>query len=66
VVLAARKLESLKTVEDRVRSEGGEALGVACHTGERSCFFRELPVKPSVKLSSDNPVRLTSIEKPGR
>jgi phosphoribosyl-AMP cyclohydrolase len=40
--------------------------GVACHTGERSCFFRELPVKPSVKLSSDNPVRLTSIEKPGR
>ena len=40
--------------------------GVACHTGARSCFFRELPVKPSVKLSSDNPVRLTSIEKPGR
>jgi phosphoribosyl-AMP cyclohydrolase len=40
--------------------------GATCHTGERSCFFRELPVKPSVKLSSDNPVRLTSIEKPGR
>jgi phosphoribosyl-AMP cyclohydrolase len=40
--------------------------GVACHTGERSCFFRRLPVKPSVKLSADNPVRLTSIEKPGR
>jgi len=32
--------------------------GVACHTGERSCFFRRLPVKPSVKLSADNPVRL--------
>jgi phosphoribosyl-AMP cyclohydrolase len=40
--------------------------GVACHTGERSCFFRRLPVKPSVKLSADNPVRLTSIEKSGR
>ncbi|HEX2571970.1 MAG TPA: glucose 1-dehydrogenase [Polyangia bacterium] len=36
VVLAARKLESLKAVEDRVRSEGGEALAVACHTGQEA------------------------------
>lgn len=36
VVLAARKLESLKTVEDRIRSEGGEALAVACHTGQEA------------------------------
>lgn len=34
--------------------------GVACHTGERSCFYRGLPVKPSVKLSAHNLVRLTS------
>jgi phosphoribosyl-AMP cyclohydrolase len=33
--------------------------GVACHTGERSCFYRGLPVK----LSADKPVRLTKIEK---
>jgi phosphoribosyl-AMP cyclohydrolase len=34
--------------------------GVACHTGERSCFYRGLPVKPSVKLSAHNLVRLIS------
>jgi NAD(P)-dependent dehydrogenase (short-subunit alcohol dehydrogenase family) len=36
VVLAARKLESLKAVEDRIVSEGGEALAVACHTGQEA------------------------------
>jgi NAD(P)-dependent dehydrogenase (short-subunit alcohol dehydrogenase family) len=36
VVLAARKLESLKAVEDRILSEGGEALAVACHTGQEA------------------------------
>lgn len=36
VVLAARKLESLKAVEDRILSEGGEALAVACHTGQET------------------------------
>ena len=40
--------------------------GVACHTGARSCFYRALPVKPSVKLSADNPVKLSSTEKQGR
>lgn len=41
----------------RVRIGG---KGVACHTGERSCFYRGLPVKPSVKPSAHNLVRLTS------
>jgi phosphoribosyl-AMP cyclohydrolase len=36
--------------------------GAACHTGARSCFYRTLPVKPSVKLSADNPVKLTPAE----
>ena len=36
--------------------------GAACHTGARSCFYRALPVKPSVKLSADNPVKLTPAE----
>jgi phosphoribosyl-AMP cyclohydrolase len=34
--------------------------GVACHTGERSCFYRGLPVKASVKPSAHNLVRLSS------
>ncbi len=34
--------------------------GVVCHTGERSCFYRGLPIKLSVKPSAHNLVRLTS------
>src|SRR5581483_7994701 len=40
--------------------------GAACHTGARSCFYRALPVKPSVKLSADNPVKLTPAESSSR
>lgn len=33
VVLASRKLEGVEAVADLIRSQGGDALAVACHTG---------------------------------
>jgi len=33
VVLASRKLEGLEAVAAQIRSDGGEAIAVACHTG---------------------------------
>lgn len=36
VVLASRKLEDLKRVEGQITAGGGEALAVACHTGQES------------------------------
>jgi NAD(P)-dependent dehydrogenase (short-subunit alcohol dehydrogenase family) len=35
VVLASRKIEGLRAVEETIRSEGGEAFSHACHTGSR-------------------------------
>ncbi|MFO0685799.1 MAG: glucose 1-dehydrogenase [Sandaracinus sp.] len=35
VVLASRKLESLKEVEAKIRAAGGDATSIACHTGSR-------------------------------
>lgn len=34
VVLASRKLEGLEPVAEQIRSSGGEAIAVACHTGK--------------------------------
>jgi NAD(P)-dependent dehydrogenase (short-subunit alcohol dehydrogenase family) len=34
VVLASRKLEGLEAVAEQIRSSGGEAIAVACHTGK--------------------------------
>ncbi len=34
VVLAARKAPGVETVAAAIRAEGGQALGVACHTGD--------------------------------
>ena len=34
VVLASRKLEGLEPVAEQIRSSGGEAIAVACHTGQ--------------------------------
>ena len=34
VVLASRKLEGLESVAEQIRSSGGEAIAVACHTGK--------------------------------
>jgi NAD(P)-dependent dehydrogenase (short-subunit alcohol dehydrogenase family) len=33
-VLASRKLEGLEAVAEQIRSSGGEAIAVACHTGK--------------------------------
>ena len=35
VVVASRKLDGLEAVAARIREEGGQALAVACHTGQR-------------------------------
>ncbi len=35
VVLASRKIEGLRAVEEAIRAEGGEAFAHACHTGSR-------------------------------
>jgi len=35
VVIASRKIESLREVEAKIRAGGGEALAHACHTGSR-------------------------------
>lgn len=35
VVLASRKIEGLRAVEESVRGDGGEAYAHACHTGSR-------------------------------
>src|SRR5690349_15423455 len=35
VVLASRKIEGLRAVEESLRAEGGEAFAYACHTGSR-------------------------------
>jgi NAD(P)-dependent dehydrogenase (short-subunit alcohol dehydrogenase family) len=35
VVVASRRLEGVTAVAERIRSAGGEALPVACHTGKR-------------------------------
>src|SRR5690348_8318180 len=35
VVVASRKIEGVRAVAERIRSAGGEALEVACHTGHR-------------------------------
>jgi NAD(P)-dependent dehydrogenase (short-subunit alcohol dehydrogenase family) len=35
VVVASRKIEGVRAVAERIRSAGGEALEVACHTGRR-------------------------------
>jgi len=35
VVLASRKIEGLRAVEETIRGEGGEAFAHACHTGSR-------------------------------
>lgn len=38
VVLASRKLEGVEAVASEIRSQGGDALAVACHTGKaRDC-----------------------------
>jgi NAD(P)-dependent dehydrogenase (short-subunit alcohol dehydrogenase family) len=34
VVLASRKIDDLKKVEERIKGAGGAALAVACHTGK--------------------------------
>ena len=34
VVLAARKIEGLENAVKKIRAEGGDALAVACHTGQ--------------------------------
>jgi NAD(P)-dependent dehydrogenase (short-subunit alcohol dehydrogenase family) len=33
LVLASRKIEGVEPVAERIRARGGEALGLACHTG---------------------------------
>lgn len=35
VVLASRKIEGLRAVEEAIRADGGEAFAQACHTGSR-------------------------------
>ena len=35
VVLASRKIEGLRAVEETIRGEGGDAFAHACHTGSR-------------------------------
>ncbi|MES1244571.1 MAG: glucose 1-dehydrogenase [Acidobacteriota bacterium] len=35
VVVASRKIEGVRAVAERIRSAGGQALEVACHTGRR-------------------------------
>ncbi len=34
VVLAARKIDGLQTIADQIKSEGGDALPFACHSGD--------------------------------
>lgn len=36
VVVASRKLENVQPVADAINAAGGQALAVACHTGERA------------------------------
>ena len=36
LVIASRKLEDLQKVEARISAEGGQALAVACHTGQEA------------------------------
>lgn len=36
VVVASRKLENVQPVADAINAAGGQALAVACHTGERT------------------------------
>lgn len=36
VVVASRKIDSVQSVADAINAEGGRALAIACHTGDRT------------------------------
>jgi NAD(P)-dependent dehydrogenase (short-subunit alcohol dehydrogenase family) len=40
VIIASRKQSAIDAVVADITASGGKAMGIACHTGRRNCFYR--------------------------